>query len=338
MNRLATILSLFMSCFCLTVSSMAAEYTITDNAEASLTIRDGFWGNSSGENPYNNSSEYSLRGTFTWLVDVPRGNTDLSEYEVQAYWTDFHNRTSQAMYGITHAFGIDNVTVDQTQDGGEWVTLGTYIFNPATTSITLHNASTGTVSADAVRLIPVNNSSNSNSFINKERDFFALVDVIEDRELWLGYGGYRGTRDPTFLQANTRTRIGGPIPLVPLFRTGGNFGFTPAYSIVAPNVVANNELIVASWFELNSLGITNEFDPIPQIIKTVSINIATGEKRENTSRTFKGFYGSISTTLDSNGSVVISAGIPDGPPPAEPSATYLVKYDRDLNILSQGFD
>ncbi|MFH0793609.1 MAG: polysaccharide deacetylase family protein [bacterium] len=74
--------------------------------------------------------------------------------EVLAWWTQSPNRATNAPFTISHSGGLTEVRVDQTTNGGQWVSLGTYVFEGGkTTEITLNNASNGTVVADAVRLV-----------------------------------------------------------------------------------------------------------------------------------------------------------------------------------------
>ena len=47
------------------------------------------------------------------------------------------------------------VTRDQ-RDGGEWVSLGSYIFNSGPASVVLSDDASGIVIADAVKLVYVN--------------------------------------------------------------------------------------------------------------------------------------------------------------------------------------
>lgn len=78
-------------------------------------------------------------------------------YQVYARWTAGNDRATNVPVTIAHSNGSQTVTVDQTANDGQWVSLGTYAFNDdATASITISNTGTaaGTyVVADAVRFV-----------------------------------------------------------------------------------------------------------------------------------------------------------------------------------------
>ncbi len=98
--------------------------------------------------------------TATWQPELPYAGT----YEVYARWTAHAKRATHAPYTILHAEGDETVVVDQTQNGGEWVRLGTYLFAAGTEGlVTLSNDSPGNwVVADAVQftLIEINQDPN----------------------------------------------------------------------------------------------------------------------------------------------------------------------------------
>jgi hypothetical protein len=93
--------------------------------------------------------------TATWTPNLPATPTDT--WEVQARWHASNERSTNVTYTINHQAGSDNVIVDQRQNGGEWVSLGTYKFNPGTSgNVTLSHTRTGstdTACADAVRFV-----------------------------------------------------------------------------------------------------------------------------------------------------------------------------------------
>ncbi|MGP3918668.1 golvesin C-terminal-like domain-containing protein [Nonomuraea sp. 10N515B] len=61
---------------------------------------------------------------------------------------------TNAKYTVKHQGGEAGVTVDQTQNAGTWVELGSYTFTTGTAhSVTLTDNANGTVAADAVKLV-----------------------------------------------------------------------------------------------------------------------------------------------------------------------------------------
>jgi Tfp pilus tip-associated adhesin PilY1 len=117
----------------------------------------GDWRSSSSSQAYNDDYYYSRTVgdyTATWTPNFMAGG----EYEVYARWRDSSNRSTAVPYTINHAGGSDTVTVNQRENGGKWVLLGTYTFNAGAgdVSINYHVSSTSSdrISADAIRFTP----------------------------------------------------------------------------------------------------------------------------------------------------------------------------------------
>jgi len=90
---------------------------------------------------------------------------ETGSYEVYAMWhgTTGGNRATNVPYTITHANGVDTVTMDQNQPtiasgyrAAQWNLLGTYTFNAGTSGSVLvsNTGTTQTVIADAVYFVP----------------------------------------------------------------------------------------------------------------------------------------------------------------------------------------
>jgi hypothetical protein len=110
----------------------------------------GYWGSN-----YHARATASVSDPATWNLQV----RTLGDYEVFAWWTAGSNRATAAPYIIDHNGGSTVVHVDQTKNGGRWVSLGTYRFgaaNPKNHSIRLScwTSSGQYVIGDAVRLVP----------------------------------------------------------------------------------------------------------------------------------------------------------------------------------------
>ncbi len=80
---------------------------------------------------------YNGQMTWTWNNDKVRANYNWARwypnlaaqrYEVFVYIPDQYNGTTNARYWISHAGGYTLRTVNQSQNGGRWVSLGTYSF------------------------------------------------------------------------------------------------------------------------------------------------------------------------------------------------------------------
>lgn len=96
------------------------------------------------------TSPLTLTDRFDWSPTLPSAG----EYAVYAKWQAAADRATDATYEITHSNGVDEVTVDQTHNGGEWRYLGTWSFDPnQSPKVSLLASLNGTVNADAVRFV-----------------------------------------------------------------------------------------------------------------------------------------------------------------------------------------
>ncbi len=81
---------------------------------------------------------------------------------------------TNAPYTVSHAGGSTTTTVNQTQQGGNWVSIGSYTFNKGIShSIRLSDNAGGTVLADAVKLV----RDNSGDVDNEKKTFSYTYDV-----------------------------------------------------------------------------------------------------------------------------------------------------------------
>jgi type IV pilus assembly protein PilY1 len=96
----------------------------------------------------------STQYTATWTP--PTGT-----YSVTARWDDNYSRPTSVPYTINHSGGTSIFNVDQSQNGGKWVPLGSssYVFDGATDNVTLSYTRWGSsypkAVADAVQFNPV---------------------------------------------------------------------------------------------------------------------------------------------------------------------------------------
>lgn len=78
---------------------------------------------------------------------------DSGIYNVYAWWTGWTGRATDAKYRISHAGGENISVVSQSANSGRWNYLGTFEFWPGEFSVALMNDATGSVSADAIKLV-----------------------------------------------------------------------------------------------------------------------------------------------------------------------------------------
>lgn len=123
---------------------------IVDNDSATFT---GTWGTSSWNTgqfygaDYRHSTGSGATATFTPAF------SQSGAYQVYAMWNQGADRAATAPYVITHAGGSTTVVKNQRTDGGQWVYLGTFVFNAgADGKVTVSTAGAGgIVIADAVK-------------------------------------------------------------------------------------------------------------------------------------------------------------------------------------------
>ncbi len=127
-------------------SAPASADIIIDNGDDG-TSSSGTWSVSGGANPYGASSLYARPdSTYTWAFDSqPEG-----EYEVLMWWTEVSTRGDNTEVIITHASGSDTVFIDQTENGGQWISIGTYDFG---TSGSVTITASGDLTPDGSRIV-----------------------------------------------------------------------------------------------------------------------------------------------------------------------------------------
>jgi RHS repeat-associated protein len=87
--------------------------------------------------------------SFTWTLPVPsRGS-----YQLYVTWSSASDRATDATYQINAASpGTVNIVVDQSRPNNGWRFMGNYTFDN-TSTIVLSSSLTGSVSADAIRVV-----------------------------------------------------------------------------------------------------------------------------------------------------------------------------------------
>jgi hypothetical protein len=130
---------------------MAAS-EIVDNKDAGFTETGSGWNESGAKDEYKGSSFYNsnVGRTATWTPDLPVAGT----YNVYGWWCYYNTRDTNALYTVNYSGGSASMRVNQQQNAGQWILLGTYDFDAGTTgnvTVTRDAASThSSTSADAV--------------------------------------------------------------------------------------------------------------------------------------------------------------------------------------------
>ena len=141
---------------------------IIDNGEPGSSYT-GTWTDSSGTNSYGTTSVFARpEATFTWDFDAPLPGY----YEVFLWWTTTTTRGSFIPVEIVTAEGIISTTIDQTVNGGQWNSLGTYRFDGTGGSVKitasdelLPDGTTVSTCADAARFRYVSSSIAENIYV-----------------------------------------------------------------------------------------------------------------------------------------------------------------------------
>jgi uncharacterized lipoprotein YddW (UPF0748 family) len=141
------------------VGAHAAELIIdnenANNTDGAFTILSGNWSSRTSASDY--LDDYRRTGTSStvtadveWRPTIPVP----AAYEVAVWFVSATTRPNNAKYVVTHKDGTSTVTINQTQNGGQWLVIGTFNFDAGTAGrVYLSNqAEIGkTIAADAVR-------------------------------------------------------------------------------------------------------------------------------------------------------------------------------------------
>ncbi len=121
---------------------------LIDNGEYD-TSSIGSWRNSSGADPYGDSSLYSFEPGAYYMFEAGVNGY----HEVSIWWTYYSNRCTDTPVEIYDGQTlIDTVYVDQLAHGGHWNVLGTYEFTETAIIVIISQGECST-SADAARIV-----------------------------------------------------------------------------------------------------------------------------------------------------------------------------------------
>jgi PKD repeat protein len=108
----------------LPVSETPADIII-DNRDVSLTSQTGTWDASGASGFYGEDSVWSRNGTtFSWHFNP----SQTGSYELFMWWTEWASRSESVPVDIEHAGGTAQVIINQQENGGQWNSLGDYLF------------------------------------------------------------------------------------------------------------------------------------------------------------------------------------------------------------------
>jgi RHS repeat-associated protein len=152
-----------------TIGSTTTGSVMTDNSDTANVSAVGSWPLATAPIGYQgvNYQTHAIAtagsaDSFTWNLNIPASFT--GKFWVQARWPADASRASDATYTVTDRNGGDFRTVDQRGNNNTWVTLALkkQIVGGPDHSVTLSSSGLGTVSADAVRMLPAVFTTNIN--------------------------------------------------------------------------------------------------------------------------------------------------------------------------------
>lgn len=133
---------------------LSTAETIRDNPASANTVCVGTWAAATtptglyGANYQTHPAAASSPNSVTWNLALPTGT-----YKGYARWPANATHSTQARYTVIHAAGSTQVTVNQRQDGAEWVLLGTFSMTSANSKVRLVPSADGLVAADAGKAV-----------------------------------------------------------------------------------------------------------------------------------------------------------------------------------------
>ncbi|MGW0998330.1 golvesin C-terminal-like domain-containing protein [Streptomyces sp. NPDC002523] len=150
------------------------QVVLVDSSDFNNTAIQGNWSRTQAEQQYGYDTYSHPAGTgtdkFVWQLNIPQNGT----YEVFVRHPKMTGAATDAKFTVDYNGGSVTKTVDQTQNTGTWVSLGSYSFvedGPQKVSVT--DQANGTVLADGVKLV----RSNTGETDNEKKDFTYRYDT-----------------------------------------------------------------------------------------------------------------------------------------------------------------
>jgi len=141
------------------------QVDLADNSDQQSTAATGTWpttatGTDHQGFDYRTHPAGTGSDSFTWNLTIPQDGT----YQVYVRYPQVTGAATTAAYTVAFHGGTTAKTVDQSKTTGTWVSLGSYAFTAADTTqkVTLAQNATGTVAADAVKVVRDNTADTDN--------------------------------------------------------------------------------------------------------------------------------------------------------------------------------
>ncbi|MFE9207587.1 RHS repeat-associated core domain-containing protein, partial [Micromonospora sp. NPDC007230] len=140
------------------------QVVLVDNSDFNNTSATGTWtaaNTATGKYGTNYATRPAGTGTntFTWQLNVPQAGT----YEVFTRYPTVTGAATDAKYTVNHGGGTTVKAVNQSTNTGTWVSLGSYTFTEGNTQkLSLSDQATGTVVADAIKIVRDNTGETDN--------------------------------------------------------------------------------------------------------------------------------------------------------------------------------
>jgi CubicO group peptidase (beta-lactamase class C family) len=129
--------------------ALDSEILVDDSAPA-FSASAGFGTSSSSPARFGSGYRYlnpGIEGEAVWTLSLPSGGA----WELFEWHNGNSTRSAGAPFRIVHADGTSNVSINQQQNSGSWVSLGTYAFSQGEARVSVSGAADGIVIADAVK-------------------------------------------------------------------------------------------------------------------------------------------------------------------------------------------
>ncbi|MFN3554927.1 MAG: phosphodiester glycosidase family protein [Bacteroidales bacterium] len=139
-----------------------------DTADEGVTFA-GSWIETANPGSWESPSKLHPLGTNEQYYDFPLNLPKAGEYEIYAWWTAHSNRAADAPFFVTHAEGVTEVAMNQTQGGSMWNLVGTFQFNGTqeeAVRITAAATTNDWVVADGIRIVSYSPDFNVNTIVS----------------------------------------------------------------------------------------------------------------------------------------------------------------------------
>ncbi|MBO5007893.1 MAG: hypothetical protein J6D26_03590 [Clostridia bacterium] len=152
--------------------SVIVDDLTKDESIGTVTLGDGVTNAGPKSTSYNGTPIHANTGsassTFKWTPNLQKDGS----YKVYVWYDISDQRPTAVTYEINYAGGTDSKTINQKENGGQWVELGTYTFAAGTTGSVTASTNAKYTCFDAVKFefleeadVPVSPAGNANSVL-----------------------------------------------------------------------------------------------------------------------------------------------------------------------------